>query len=61
MEKGLQILTQEETETKRFRREIRRCENLVKVAEESTKIASELLSSQINQTDERKIEKIIDA
>ena len=52
--------SKEQDEIERLRREVSRCENLIKVAEENSGMANELLSEKINQIDESKIEKIKD-
>lgn len=51
----------DQEEVKRLRREVNRCENLIKIAEENSRMANKLLSKKMNETDECKIEQIIDS
>ena len=58
MEKEVCAKSNEQHETRRLRKEIQRCEKLVKAADENIKLTNKLLSEKI---DESKIEKMIDS
>ena len=60
LEIELQLETSEQKEIKRLRREVRRCENLIKVVEENSRMANKLLAEKANTIDEGKIEQMID-
>ena len=51
----------EQNEVLRLRREVKRCENLIKVADENSRMVNKLLSEKIDRIDEKNIEKIIDS
>ena len=56
----MQLETSEHKEIKRLRREVRRCENLIKVVEENSRMANKLLAEKANTIDGGKIEQMID-
>ena len=60
LELELQLETSEHKEIKRLRREVRRCENLIKVVEENSRMANKLLAEKANTIDGGKIEQMID-
>lgn len=59
--KEVNQMSNEQNEIIRLRREIKRCENLIKITEENSRMMNELLTDKINQLEENKVEKIIDA
>ena len=61
MEKEVCAKSNEQHETRRLRKEIQRCENLVKAADENIKMTNKLLSEKADKIDESKIEKMIDS
>ena len=61
LEKEVCTKSNEQHETRRLRKEIQRCENLVKAADENIKMTNKLLSEKADKMDESKIEKMIDS
>ena len=53
-------LTKEQQEIKRLRRDIKRCENLIRVSEDNAKMTNGIIKEQLQKFDEKNLENVIE-